>query len=201
MNIALRITVLSIMLAGLSLPSRTFANPPGGPGGAPHPQPPSQPLPNPHQQDPAPQQPVRVPRTSPTQAKNDRTTVYRVLATVTSISGTALKLTLWNGESKTFTLNADALPQLHPQVGQKVIVESDQAGAMVDIVPADQTITGTVVTSAANTVTLRLDGGQTRTFTLAASAALMLSKLQPGMHVTVVSHDAWESAASIAIIP
>ena len=202
-------------LAGLLFTTQAMAAPPGGGGG----RPPSAGPPGgmPGNMPGFPHMPSGLPNTVPSplgrpssappdtdrgrsenKGKTDQTPSNRTAGTVASFSGTTLTLTLPTGVTKTFTVDAHAFGQLKPQAGQRVVVQSDGTGKVMAVMPADETVSGTVLGSTRQTVTLRLPNGQTRTITVASAAASRLN-LQPGMQVTLVSHDAGQTAASVVV--
>ena len=115
---------------------------------------------------------------------------------VASFSGSTLTLTLPNGTVKTFQVDPHAYGQLKPKLGQNLAVETKNGTQASSVVPADQMISGTVISSTLTSVTLKLPNGQTRTIAVAPQAAARMN-LSPGVPITVTSHDGGMSAASI----
>ncbi|HEV2262875.1 MAG TPA: hypothetical protein VGR69_11365 [Candidatus Rubrimentiphilum sp.] len=128
-----------------------------------------------------------------------RTDTTRTMGTVASFTGTTLTLKLPTGITKTFTVNAHARGQLKP--GAAVVVTTrPNSSSVVSIVPANQSVTGTVVGTTKTTVTLKLPNGRTQTISVASQAAAHMN-LTPGSVVTVMSNNGGMTATKIIVRP
>lgn len=122
----------------------------------------------------------------------------RTTGAVVSFSGTTLTLKLPNGTTKTFTVSANAGGQLRP--GTPVVVTTNPSGGVLAIVPANQSITGTVVGVTKTAVTLMLPNGRTQTVNVASQAAAHMN-LAPGSAVTLTSNNGGMTATKIFVHP
>ncbi len=126
--------------------------------------------------------------------RQEKPTVGRVA----SFSGSRLTLSLPDGTSKTFSVDAHAFGQMRPTRGESVAVESGDGVHARSVAAADRTIRGSLTAVSRDTVTLKLPNGRTQTISVAPEAATRMN-LSPGMPLTVISHDGGASATQIRV--
>lgn len=117
---------------------------------------------------------------------------------VTSFNGSLLTLTLPNGSTKTFAVDSRAFGQLRPAKGMRVAVTSNDGAHASLVVPADQTIRGTVSAISKDLVTLKLPNGRQETISVAPQAAANMN-LTPGASVIMTSHDGGVTALRVSV--